>query len=167
MWQLGPALQLRHLLLHGGWQAPFSQTRSVGQVMPSQAATHTPSRQDRPCGHLTPSPPPTEVPRWQTCPALHVLPMQSLSLHRPSVLSHVKPTHGNSLSSQACRQTPCEQTSFGQHRPPPSSTMLLQSLSWLSHFSGCGLTACRHCVVIPPAAHSVVPPAPRPIWVWA
>ncbi len=114
MLQLEPVLQVRHLLLHGGWQAPFSQTRSDGQVTPAHAATQTPRRQDCPCGHMTPSQPPTQVPRWQTCPALHVLPMQSRSLQSPSVESQVRPTaQGNSLSSQKWRQTPWLQTSLG------------------------------------------------------
>src|SRR3954468_23896497 len=141
MLQVEPALQVRHLLLHGGWQAPFSHTRSTGQVTPSHAATQTPSRQLCPCGHMTPSQPPTQVPRWQTCPALHVLPMQSRSLHSPSDESQVKPTaQGNSLSSQKWRQTPWLQTSLTGQRSP-SSTMPLQSLSWLSHFSAEGMTA--------------------------
>ena len=76
-----------------------------------------------------------------------------------------RPTaQGNSLSSQAWRQTPWLQTSSGGHRPSPSSTMPLQSLS-----TAVALLGRRHdrlagrCVVMPPAAHSVTPPAQIPI----
>src|SRR4051812_22532249 len=90
--------------------------------------------------------------------------MQSRSLQRPSLLSQVSPiAQGNSVSSQAWRQTPWAQTSLGGQRPSPSSTIPLQSLSTLSPFSGAGFTPCPQVVLMPPAAHWVAPAAQIPI----
>src|SRR4029077_8507953 len=89
--------------------------------------------------------------------------MQPGSLQSPSLLSQVRPgAHGNSLSSQKWRQTPWLQTSLVAQRLP-SSTMPLQSLSRVSPFSVLGIPVWRQVVVVPPAAHSVTPPAQIPI----
>src|SRR5262245_24481465 len=83
------------------------------------------------------------------------------SLHSPSV-SHLRPTaQGNSLSSHRRMHTPLLQTKPVWHRPLPSSTMPLQSLSRLSHFSAVGLTAGLH-VMPAPTWHSVTPCAQTP-----
>ncbi len=64
---------------------------------------------------MTPSQPPTQTPALADLSRVAGLADAAGILARPSVLSQVSPTaQGNSVSSQACRQTPWLQTSAGR-----------------------------------------------------
>ena len=158
--QLRPTAQSRQSP-QAGWQAPSSQTRPVARD-PGAGSTQWPIRQAWPCGQTTPSQPPTQNRRCRpdrcrrSC-RCSADPCSSRRCRRCG-----RRRTGTRPSSQGWTHTPLvAESAVGQ--VTPSSTSPSQSLSTPSQTSVAGMTAWRQVVVVPPAAHSVTPPAQIPI----
>ena len=114
-------------------------------------------------GQTTPSQPPTQVPVWQIWPALQVTPSHDGSTQRPFTQTAAA-RRGTRWSLQGPTHFPCTQTWPVGQSPSPSSTIPLQSLSRLSHFSALGLIVATQ-VGVPPTTHWVMPFAQTPCMV--